>query len=356
MTLPTGITQVQIEEAIAESNPKPTTLIKLQELIDQIDLVDIDALISRANIPADGDPSIEELTGIGISIPTGLTQEQIEEKIAASNPKPTTIGELQELIDELPEEIAAVSLLISRAHIPADGDPTIAEITEIGVVIPEDLTQEVIEEAIAQADPKPTTVVDLQQIVDWLKEQQEEFNKAITDATNPATDGTPSIQTLVGLGIILPDGLTQVQIEEKIATAEPKPTNITELQALIDQLALEVDAIKELVAQAKNPNQIGPAIQDLTVLGVVLSNGISQQAIKQAIAIANPEPTTVVELQRLMDSLKIDPNQKVAPVNDLMDPNQNDGMLILEKHYQLSEQYGRNLQPLGYHSLYPKRI
>ncbi len=57
----------------------------------------------------------------------------------------------------------------------------------------------------------------------------------VTASTNPAIGGTPSLADLIALGVI---GVTEDQTayEEAIADADPAPTTLAELQAIINEV------------------------------------------------------------------------------------------------------------------------
>ncbi len=300
------LTQDQIEIAIANAMPVPTTADELQELINDLgdEVEAVGTLITGANDPADGTPSLEDLTNIGVVTGT-LTQEQIEEQIANAMPQPTTVEELQELIDDLQVEVTVVTGIIGQATDPADGTPSIIDLTNIGVVVPGGLTQEQIEETIANADPTPTTVAELQELLEDLEDEVTGIGVLVTNANDPA-DGNPSITDLTNIGVVVPGGLTQEQIEIAITYADPVPTTTAELQELIDALADEVTAITGVIDQASDPADGTPSIVDLVNIGITGIGTLTQEDIEVTIANADPAPTTVAELQQLLDDLLVE--------------------------------------------------
>ncbi len=300
------LTQEQIEVAIANAMPVPTTADELQELLDDLEdeVAEIVTLITGANDPADGTPSIADLTAIGVVTGT-LTQEQIEEEIANAMPQPTTVAELQELIDDLEVEVTVVTGIIGQTDDPADGTPSIIDLTNIGVVVPGGLTQEQIEETIANADPTPTTVAELQELLEDLEDEVTGIGVLVTNANDPA-DGNPSITDLTNIGVVVPGELTQEQIEIAITYADPVPTTTAELQELIDALADEVTAITGVIDQANDPADGTPSIVDLTNIGITGIGTLTQEDIEVTIANADPAPTTVAELQQLLDDLLVE--------------------------------------------------
>ena len=61
----------------------------------------------------------------------------------------------------------------------------------------------------------------------------ERIANIVAASTNPASDGTPSLEDLAAAGVRNVTG-NQIVYEEAIATTNPPPTTLTELQDIID--------------------------------------------------------------------------------------------------------------------------
>jgi hypothetical protein len=199
---------------------------------ESLDKVAVAAIVAAAGNSADGTPSLDDLTELGI---TNLTagQTAYQEAIADASPAPTTLAELQAIIDAVNTELAAVVAIVAAADNPAaDGTPSLDDLNTVGI---KNLTagQIAYEELIADASPAPTTLAELQAIIDAVNTELAAVVAIVAAADNPAADGTPNLDDLNTVGI---KNLTagQIAYEEAIADASPAPTTLAELQAIID--------------------------------------------------------------------------------------------------------------------------
>ncbi|MFT4801086.1 MAG: hypothetical protein ACI93N_000851, partial [Flavobacteriaceae bacterium] len=155
---------------------------------ESLDKVAVAAIVAAAGNSADGTPSLDDLTELGI---TNLTagQTAYQEAIADASPAPTTLAELQAIIDAVNTELAAVVAIVAAADNPAaDGTPSLDDLNTVGI---KNLTagQIAYEELIADASPAPTTLAELQAIIDAVNTELAAVVAIVAAADNPAADG-----------------------------------------------------------------------------------------------------------------------------------------------------------------------
>ncbi|QTE23771.1 FISUMP domain-containing protein [Polaribacter cellanae] len=266
----------------------------------------VDAFVAASTNPAaGGTPTLAELAAIGI---TGLTgrQTSYEVAIADAAPAPTTFAELQTIVNDV--NTAELNAILTASTTPASGGtPSLADLTAVGLTGITAASQAIYEEAIAEASPTPTTLAELQTVIN--RANTAAINNIVTASTNPAAGGTPSLASLTAVGVT---GLTadQTIYEEAIADASPAPTTLAELQVIIDRAI--PDAINNIVAASTNPAAGGtPSLADLTAVGVTEAN-LTQTAYEEAIADAAPAPTTLTELQAIIDAANVASGKDVS--------------------------------------------
>ena len=256
---------------------------------------------SADNPAAGGTPSLVALTTLGLTNVTPA-QEAYEIAIAVAAPAPTTLAELQVIIDAVNTETAAVAAIVAAATNPAaGGTPSLVALTAVGLT---NLTaaQTTYEVSIADAAPAPTTLVQLQVIIDAVNTEIAAFAAILASATNPASGGTPSLVDLTTAGLI---NITAAQTayEVAIADAAPAPTTLAELQVIIDAVNTETAAVAAIVAAATNPAAGGtPSLADLTAAGLINITA-AQEAYEIAFSYAAPAPITLAELQVIIDAV-----------------------------------------------------
>ncbi len=118
---------------------------------------------ASSNPAADGTPSLTDLTIYGITNTTG-SQAEYEEAIADASPTPTTLEELQAVIDEVNTGIQILNITANATNPASNGLPSLDQLTNIGITGMTE-SQTYYEEAIADASPTPTTLEELQNII-----------------------------------------------------------------------------------------------------------------------------------------------------------------------------------------------
>jgi uncharacterized protein (TIGR02145 family) len=124
----------------------------------------------------------------------------------------------------------AVAAIVADADNPADGTPSLVALTTLGLTNVTAAAQEAYEIAIADAVTVPTTLAELQVIIDAVNKVA--VAAIVASADNPA-DGTPSLANLTDLSLTNVTAAPEAY-EIAIAVAEPVPTTLAELQVIID--------------------------------------------------------------------------------------------------------------------------
>ena len=282
-------------------------------------------------------PSLDDLREVGL-INVKETPEEYKtvyqaaykEEIAEANPEPTTLEELQDIIDDVNAEIVAVAAIVAAANNPAaGGTPSLDDLREVGLteVGLTNVTayQAAYEEAIAKASPVPTRLEELQAIIDDVNAEIVAVAAIVAAANNPAAGGTPTLDDLRKVGLT-EVGLTNVTAyqagyEEAIAEANPAPTTLEELQAIINAVNVQILKIEAIVAAANYPANGTPTIDDLIQVegleNVIEAVEGYQKVYEEAIAIAKESsvPRILSELQAIIDAVNIrDITTKVVDV------------------------------------------
>ena len=202
-----------------------------------------------------------------------LTPEQLDEievAINAAIPAPTTATELQAIVDAVEESSAIDAIVTASTADPNTLTETI--LTDGGVTVASSPLSEAqldeIAAEIAAASPVPTTVVEIQAIVD--ANEANANNVAVVVASSGG--GTLTEAELTNAGVVVANSpLTPEQLDEieiAINAASPVPTTATELQALVDDTTLSSNSV-ELVNVSISPN---PASSKITLRGLNTEN------------------------------------------------------------------------------------
>ncbi|QTE23770.1 FISUMP domain-containing protein [Polaribacter cellanae] len=263
----------------------------------------VNGVVAASTNPANGcTPSLADLAATGLTGLTG-TKTAYEEAIADASPAPTTLLDLQTIVNEV--NTAALNAIVTASTNPAaGGTPSLADLTAVGLTGLTAASQTIYEEAIAEASPTPTTLAELQTVID--RATPAAINRIVALSTNPAAGGTPRFADLTAVGLTnLEARVGQIAYEEAIADASPAPTTLAELQTVINRAnTAELNAI---VTASTNPATGGtPSLANLTAISVTkVKARVGQIAYEEAIADAAPAPTTLAELQAIIDATNV---------------------------------------------------
>jgi len=181
--------------------------------------------------------AIDGLTGIVPANEAGY-QETIAAETGFSNLP--TVAEVQAIIDE----VNAVVTIVTNSNDPADGNPSITDLTNVGIISAILANEAAYEVVIANEVPAPDTLAELQAVIDNvnLTLSVEDFNiDTILIYPNPSN----SIITVKGLSdfraITIYDLLGKEILESNTATI-----NISNFKAGMYLLKIETDQAKSI--------------------------------------------------------------------------------------------------------------
>ena len=287
----TGATgsQADYELAIATASTTPTNLADLQGIINTVNIV-----VASNSPAAGGMPSLADLTNAGVTGATG-SQTAYEVAIEASSPAPTTVADLQVIINEA----NTVNSIVSTSNSPAaDCTPSLAELTAAGVS-GATVNQAAYELAINAASPAPITLAQLQVIIDATNTETTTVAGIVSASNSPAAGGTPSLAELSTAGITGATG-SQAAYELAINAASPAPITLAQLQVIIGDANTEMNTVATIVSNSGATANGTSSIADLTAAGVtgtVLANEASYETVLNA---AGTATVTLAQLQALV--------------------------------------------------------
>mgnify|MGYP000241728552 CR=1 FL=1 len=189
------------------------------------------SLVSDANDPADGTPSVANITALGVT--GALSANQALYEVAIFNAQPKNLTDLQNLITEL----NAVQAIVNGSNDPADGTPSIADLVAVGVIGTVPGNEAAYEVEIANTTPAPTTLAELQLIIDYVNNP---IPAIVANSNYPAGNITESQLTNAGV-----TGTVTANVpayEADIALASPQPTDLAGVQAIVDAVNAFVTA------------------------------------------------------------------------------------------------------------------
>ncbi len=195
----TGVTNVnndnidKYEKLIAQASPAPVTVADLQVIIDLANA--IADIVANSDDPADGNPSAADLIAVGLNNVQTDNVGLYEEVIANTNPEPCTLAELQAIIDEVNE----IVVIVNNADDPADGNPSIDDLNDVGVTDLDPDLQDAYEIAIANANPKPRTLAELQAIIDAVNANPPASTLTVEQGFSPNGDGVNDTWIIGGI-------------------------------------------------------------------------------------------------------------------------------------------------------------
>jgi gliding motility-associated-like protein len=198
----------EYEEAISNADPAPNSLEELQMIVDAVNAVENGINEALAEILEDSNSENGENNSNGTSVTveqlaqipglTGINPENedayqlaISAETGFSNPP--KIEEIQEVIDNANTLIE----LIEGANSPAEGNPSISDLIGLGIIDVDSERGDLYEEAIANANPKPRSLEELQAIIDRVNNIPLKVTSA--QAFTPNGDGINEAWTIDGI-------------------------------------------------------------------------------------------------------------------------------------------------------------
>ena len=321
---------------------------------DPFDADDPDTGIAEiVAISNDGTPNNlteQQLTDVGIMMTDTDLLDQYESEIANTLPAPTTTQELQEIIDRVNDSAGILSAILEDSSSNGgdnntDGLAVTADELQmvIGVdpmTVDTDLEDQY--QAAIQAETgfsNPPTAAEVQAIIDSvnaLSQVLEDSNS--TDGANNADGMAVTINELQSIaGIMSVSTNLESEYQAEIAAEEgfSNPPTLAQVQAIIDRvnqangdddgdgvtndidttcpattMNLAVDSlgcptVAGIVNASDDPADGGYTLQELTQIGLtnVDDENSTVEDYERAIAAANPAPTTVAELQAIINEV-----------------------------------------------------
>jgi len=317
-------TLVEIQNMIEEVNDSESVLIQIGEEGDNPDTIPSAVTVDQLN----------NITGI---IGVDPMHETLYQEYIDTNPDafsaPASFEEIQAMITEVNE----ISGIVTNSNDPADGNPSESELIAIGVteINPEYIDE--YEEAIANADPAPNSLEELQMIIDAVNEIEQGIEEALSEILEDSnsSDGAANengisvtmeqLQEIPGLENIGTENEEAYQIAISTETGFSNPPTIEEIQEVVDA----VNTMMDLIVNANSPAQGSPSISELNDLGLTELDPLREALYEEAIAKANPQPQSLEELQAIIDAvndtpLKVVSAQAFTPNGDGI----NDGWVI----------------------------
>ena len=289
----------------------PATEAEVQTMINAVN-ASIDALTevledsdstdgaNNANSTAVTAAQLAAITGIENVVPANEAAYQAAINAETGFSNLPTLAEVQAIIDAV-----NVETIVNNANDPADGNPSEANLTEVGVTGVETTSVGEYEEAIANANPAPTTLAELQEVVDAVNANTDALTEVLedSDSTDGANNANGTAVTAAQLASI--SGVSNVdpnneEAYQTLINAETGFSNlptVAEIQAIID----EANNVATAVA-ASSPNTLTQA--QLTSAGIT-QTGLTQEeldVIATAVAAESPAPISTAELQAIVDT------------------------------------------------------
>ncbi len=281
--------------------------------------------------------TVDELNNITGIMGVDAMHETLYQEYIDANPEafgsPATAEQVQAMVTEV-NEIAGI---VGNSNDPADGNPSETDLLAVGVteVNPEYL--DAYEEAIANADPAPNSLEELQIIIDAVNQVEDSINAALAEILEDsnAADGEDNangisvtvdqLGEIPGVENIVTDNEEAYQIAISNETNFSNPPTIEEIQVVIDA----VNTLIELIARADESANGNLTLSELSNVGITDLDPLREALYEEAIANANPQPQSVEELQAIIDQVNGTPLKVLSA--EAFTPNGdgiNDGWMI----------------------------
>ena len=320
-----------------DANPElfsnPPTLEEIQNMIEEVN--DSGSVLTQIGNEGDDPNNVVSVVTINqLNNITGITgvdplHEMLYQEYIDNNPNafsaPATVEEVQAMITEVNE----IAQIVGNSNDPADGNPSESELEAAGIT---DINPDYIdayEEAIANADPAPNSLEELQIIIDAVNAVEQGIEGALAeiledsnstngnDNANGSAVTVEQLEEIPGLVNIIAANEEAYQIAINNETGFSNPPTIEEIQAIIDA----VNALMELIENADSPADGNPSISELDEIGITELDPLREALYEEAIANANPQPQSLEELQAIIDMvnntpINVIPAQAFTPNGD----------------------------------------
>ncbi len=136
--------------------------------------------------------SISGVTGVDLGNEAAY-QAAIEQETGFSNPP--TVAEVQEIIDTVNQ----VVIIVNNANDPADGNPSFTDLENVGITNLNSNLLDAYEETIANSDPKPRTLQELQELINAVNANPPVIRVNVEQGFSPNGDGINDAWVILGI-------------------------------------------------------------------------------------------------------------------------------------------------------------
>ena len=279
------------------------TVPELQALISNaVASVDaMDTIVDFANTNGTSEnPTLTDYTNAGVTIPTGVTAEEINEVVASLTGEDVdTSGEIQEIINS----INALNIIEDYADDNTNTVPSVANYATAGVVGVTDDNLAAVNIAVdAKVSVDVDTVEELQALINTAVSSVDAVDTITNYADTNGTSEEPDASDYSNAGVTIPNGTTVADINEIIAGLNSEDVDTaTEIQDIVTSIA----ALNKIEAYADNNTNSTPTVADYEAAGIVgvTADNLAAVNVKVDTATNNAaDVDTVEELQALVNS------------------------------------------------------
>ncbi|WP_172435810.1 Ig-like domain-containing protein [Sediminicola luteus] len=263
-----------LEAIAANEGPfsSPATEAEVQDMIDRVNAAEsllanigIDASNgNNANTSAVTAAELNGLTGVSGAI-AGNEAAYLEAIAANEGPfsSPATEAEVQNMVDMVNQ----IAEIVANSNDPADGNPSITDLGNAGATNLVPSNEGAYEEAIASASPAPSTLSQLQEIIDSVNASQAAIAEVLEDSNSTGgaqnANGTAvtveQLQRIDGLTGVMPQHEAAYQTLIQLETGFSNPPTVSEIQTIIDAVNAHAnDYDGDGIANAEDPDELDP--------------------------------------------------------------------------------------------------
>ena len=317
---------------------------------------DVGDVVDLTNDGTPGNLTEDDLMNVGLVMVDPDLLDQYESEIANAMPAPTTTQELQEIINRVNDSAGVLNAVLEGSSSNGNagtGTPVTAD--ELQMIIGVDpMTVNPALEAQYQAAiaaetgfSNPPTAAEVQAIIDSVNALANvlEDSASMGGATN--RDGMPitveELQAIAGISSVSTALEAEYQAAILAENGFSNPPTLAEVQAIIDAvnaangdddgdgvtndmdttcpnttMNLAVDnlgcpTVAGIIAASNNPADGGFTLEELARVGLtdLATDDASLAAYEVSIASASPAPTTLAELQAIVNAVSDDPNTQI---------------------------------------------
>jgi hypothetical protein len=272
----------------------------ISDAVASVDAIDTIVKYADSNGTSLVVPTADTYSTAGITIPTNVTVDELNDEIADLNGSDVdTASEIQELVTSISSLNKIEAYADDSTNNPA---PTVADYKAAGV---SGITTSNLEKVNAAVDLKSAehvdTLVELQAVINKAVESVAAVNKIEEYANQNGTVlPAPTLDDYKKAGITVPEGTTAKEINEIIKGLNGDDVDSA---AEIQEVVNSVVALNKVEAYADDPtNNPAPTVSDYETAGAIRVNSDNLSRVNDAVKSASKEDVdTVEELQSLIN-------------------------------------------------------